>query len=186
MQVGKYNCVICLWLPKLVEPMSLHLLLLTRIIKLCIVLIQDHLALMIELLGKMPRKVSTLIVSIYFLSGYSSISNACGFQIAIAGAQSKDFFDRHGDLKRIRRLKFCPLDRLLIDRYKFSENDAREFSEFLLPLLDFVPEKRPTAQQCQQHPWLNCKESTLNEMRNDSSVEKVNIGMSSLKIKVGK
>ncbi|KAF7809583.1 putative serine/threonine-protein kinase sky1 [Senna tora] len=95
---------------------------------------EDHLALMIELLGKMPRK-----------------------QAAISGAKSKDFFDRHGDLKRIRRLKFWPLDKFLIDKYKFSENVAREFSEFLVPLLDFQPEKRPTAQQCLQHPWLNEK-----------------------------
>ncbi|OIV92735.1 hypothetical protein TanjilG_00869 [Lupinus angustifolius] len=123
---------------------------------------EDHLARMMELLGKMPRK------------------------IAIAGAQSKDFFDRHGDLKRIRRLKFWPLDKLLMDRYKFTEKDASEFSEFLLPLLDFAPEKRPTAQKCLQHPWLNCKESTPNETINESSVEKVNIGMSNLKIKVGK
>ncbi|KAF1862757.1 hypothetical protein Lal_00040022 [Lupinus albus] len=97
---------------------------------------EDHLALMMELLGKIPRKIAT------------------------AGAKSKDFFDRHGDLKRIRRLKFWPLNKLLIDRYKFPENDAHEFSEFLLPLLDFAPEKRPTAQQCLQHPWLNSKDST--------------------------
>ncbi|XP_015963514.1 uncharacterized protein LOC107487397 [Arachis duranensis] len=120
---------------------------------------EDHLALMMELLGKMPRK------------------------IAISGAQSKEFFDRHGDLKRIRRLKFLALDKLLIDRYKFPETDAREFTEFLTPLLDFAPEKRPTAQQCLQHPWMNC-ELTPNE--NESSVETVEVGMSNLKLKVGK
>ncbi|KAM5547004.1 hypothetical protein ABKV19_001495 [Rosa sericea] len=92
---------------------------------------EDHLALMMEVLGKMPRKV------------------------AIGGARSKDYFDRHGDLKRIRRLKFWPLHKLLIDRYNFSETDAREFAEFLCPIFDFAPEKRPTAQQCLQHPWLN-------------------------------
>ncbi|KAI5438530.1 hypothetical protein KIW84_024316 [Lathyrus oleraceus] len=123
---------------------------------------EDHLALMMELLGKMPRKIAT------------------------SGAQSKDYFDRHGDLKRIRRLKYWPLDKLLIDRYKFSVNDAREFSEFLLPLFDFAPEKRPTARQCLQLPWLNCKESSPNETRNESTVEKVNVGMSNLQIKVGK
>ncbi|KAK7307429.1 hypothetical protein VNO77_40482 [Canavalia gladiata] len=119
---------------------------------------EDHLALMMELLGKMPRKIAT------------------------AGAQSKDYFDRHGDLKRIRRLKFWPLDKLLIDRYKFSANDAREFSEFLSPLFDFTPEKRPTARQCLEHPWLNRKESTPDE----STVEKAAVGMGNLKIKVGK
>ncbi|KAD7479144.1 hypothetical protein E3N88_02280 [Mikania micrantha] len=91
---------------------------------------EDHLALMMELLGKMPRKIAT------------------------GGGRSKDYFDRHGDLKRIRRLKHSSLSRLLIDKFKFIETDAREFAEFLNPILDFDPEKRPTAQQCLQHPWL--------------------------------
>ncbi|BAT99869.1 hypothetical protein LR48_Vigan06g060900 [Vigna angularis] len=119
---------------------------------------EDHLALMMELLGKMPRK------------------------IAIGGAQSKDYFDRHGDLKRIRRLKFCPLDKLLTDKYKFSVNDAQEFSEFLLPLFDFAPEKRPTARQCLEHPWLKCMESPPNQ----TAEEKVHVGMSNLKISQSK
>ncbi|KAI4327849.1 hypothetical protein L6164_020263 [Bauhinia variegata] len=123
---------------------------------------EDHLALMMELLGKMPRKG------------------------AVTGARSKDFFDRHGDLKRIRRLKFWPVDKLLIERYKFSETDAREFAEFLVPILDFSPEKRPTAQQCLQHPWLQHKNSSQDKQINEPSLEKVDVGMSNLKIKVGK
>jgi serine/threonine-protein kinase SRPK3 len=124
---------------------------------------EDHLALMMELLGKIPRKIAT------------------------GGALSKDYFDRHGDLKRIRRLKFWPLDRLLMDRYKFSETDAREFSEFVCPLLDFSPENRPTAQQCLQHPWLNLRSSTQEEgVAEESNVEKLGVGMSNVLIKVGK
>ncbi|GKA32189.1 SRSF protein kinase 1 [Tanacetum coccineum] len=91
---------------------------------------EDHLALMMELLGKIPRK------------------------IAVGGGRSKDYFDRHGDLKRIRRLKYSSISRLLIEKFKFPETDAREFAEFLTPILDFAPENRPTAQQCLQHPWL--------------------------------
>ncbi|XP_010530993.1 PREDICTED: SRSF protein kinase 1-like [Tarenaya hassleriana] len=104
---------------------------------------EDHLARMMELLGKMPRK------------------------IAIGGARSKDFFDRHGDLKRIRRLKYWTLERLLIDKYRFPEPEAREFAEFLSPILDFAPEKRPSAQECLQHPWLKLRahEKTEQEMR---------------------
>ncbi|CAN6813373.1 unnamed protein product [Brassica oleracea] len=92
---------------------------------------EDHLALMMELLGKMPRKIAT------------------------GGARSKDYFDRHGDLKMIRRLKYWPLERLLTDKYKFLEAEAREFADFFCPMLAFAPERRPTAQQCLQHPWLN-------------------------------
>lgn len=86
-------------------------------------------------------------------------------------------------MKRIRRLKYGSLDRLLIDKYKFSEADAREFAEFLCPMLDFEPEKRPTAQQCLQHPWLNIGNQTQDEVKSESSVEKVNAGISNLQIK---
>ncbi|KAL8472527.1 hypothetical protein ACS0TY_029654 [Phlomoides rotata] len=118
---------------------------------------EDHLALMMELLGKIPRKIAT------------------------SGARSKDYFDRYGDLKRIRRLKYGSLDRLLIDKYKFSEADARELADFLCPMLDFEPEKRPTAQQCLQHPWLNIGDQQ-DEVNSESSVEKVNAGIANLQI----
>lgn len=151
---------------------------------------QDHLALMMELLGKMPRKVSTahqtsphsFFVPINFHFSYVWL----GTQIAIGGARSKDYFDRHGDLKRIRRLKFWSLDRLLVEKYKFSEADAQSFAEFLSLVLDFAPEKRPTAQQCLQHPWLNPRNLPQTEMKNKTEVEKVNVGMSKLQIRVGK
>ncbi|KAJ6819710.1 putative protein kinase superfamily protein [Iris pallida] len=117
---------------------------------------EDHLALMMELLGKMPRKN------------------------AFTGSRSKDYFDRHGDLKRIRRLKYWPLDRLLAEKYKFSSSDARDFAEFLCPLLDFAPEKRPTAQQCLQHPWVNSREPQPNSTK--ASKEELEIGMKRLQV----
>ncbi|KAL6959810.1 non-specific serine,threonine protein kinase [Sarracenia purpurea var. burkii] len=123
---------------------------------------EDHLALMMELLGKMPRK------------------------IAVGGGRSKDYFDRHGDLKRIRRLKYLPLDRQLVDKFSFSNTDAHEFAEFLTPLLDFAPENRPTAQQCLQHPWLNIRNPAQKEVKSESSLGKVDVGMGKLQIKVGK
>lgn len=141
---------------------------------------------MMELLGKMPRKVSTSSRWCYPAVSNDSIPISClqlSEQIAIGGARSKDYFDRHGDLKRIRRLKFWPLDRLLVDKYRFSEADAREFAEFLCPLLDFAPEKRPTAQQCLQHPWLNLR--TQKETKHESNMESLGVGVSNLQIKGG-
>ncbi|XP_074584338.1 uncharacterized protein LOC141840296 [Curcuma longa] len=121
---------------------------------------EDHLALMMELLGKMPKKIAT------------------------TGSRSKDYFDRYGDLKRIRRLKFWPLDKLLVEKYKFPEDAARGFAEFLCPLLDFCPEKRPTAAQCLQHPWLQVKDVKAGVEKNEASVGKLEIGMSKLKVPV--
>lgn len=92
---------------------------------------EDHLALMMELLGMMPRK------------------------IALGGRYSRDFFNRHGDLRHIRRLRFWPMNKVLEEKYHFPEQDAIDFADFLVPLLDFVPEKRPTAEQALLHPWFN-------------------------------
>ncbi|ESQ45188.1 hypothetical protein EUTSA_v10010281mg [Eutrema salsugineum] len=92
---------------------------------------EDHLALMMELLGMMPRK------------------------IALGGRYSRDFFNRHGDLRHIRRLRFWPMNKVLTEKYEFSEQDANDLSDFLVSILDFVPEKRPTASQCLLHPWIN-------------------------------
>jgi len=36
-----------------------------------------------------------------------------------------------------------------------NEQEANEFADFLGPLLNFDPEKRPTAAECLIHPWLN-------------------------------
>lgn len=91
---------------------------------------EDHLALMMELLGRMPRKV------------------------ALSGKYSRDYFNRHGDLRHIRRLRYWPLDNVLMEKYEYGEQDAKEFAEFLVPLLDFVPDKRPTAGQCLRHSWV--------------------------------
>jgi len=41
-----------------------------------------------------------------------------------------------------------------MEKYDFSEQDANDMTDFLVPILDFVPEKRPTAAQCLSHPWI--------------------------------
>ncbi|XP_052178458.1 uncharacterized protein LOC127792118 isoform X3 [Diospyros lotus] len=92
---------------------------------------EDHLALMMELLGMMPRK------------------------IALGGRYSREFFNRYGDLRHIRRLRFWPLNKVLMEKYEFSEQEASDMTDFLVPILDFIPEKRPTAAQCLTHPWIS-------------------------------
>ncbi|KAL2641257.1 hypothetical protein R1flu_008844 [Riccia fluitans] len=92
---------------------------------------EDHLALMMELLGRIPRKV------------------------ALGGRYSRDYFNRNGELRHIHKLRFWPLDSVLIEKYDLCKQDAEELAAFLRPLLDFIPEKRPTAQQCLEHSWLH-------------------------------
>lgn len=63
-------------------------------------------------------------------------------------------FDDAGDLKRIPAL--CPwgLFEVLVEKYHFLLQEAVLFSDFLLRMLNFLPEGRPTAAQCLKHPWL--------------------------------
>ncbi|XP_070814724.1 SRSF protein kinase 1b isoform X3 [Chaetodon trifascialis] len=91
---------------------------------------EDHIALIIELLGKVPRK------------------------LILAGKYSKEFFTKKGDLRHITKLKPWGLFDVLVEKYEWSKDEAHSFSSFLLPMLDLVPERRATAAQCLSHPWL--------------------------------
>lgn len=92
---------------------------------------EDHLALMIELLGWMPSRVSR------------------------SGKYSRDFFNRYGELRHIKSLKFWCLESVLMDKYDFSKKDAVELASFLEPMLEYVPERRASARDMLSHPWLS-------------------------------
>ncbi|KAM7414955.1 hypothetical protein PAMA_019666 [Pampus argenteus] len=92
---------------------------------------EDHIALIMELLGKVPRKV------------------------VAAGKYSREFFSKKGELRHITKLKPWSLFDVLVEKYGWSHEDAGHFTHFLLPMLEMVPEKRASAGDCLNHPWLN-------------------------------
>ncbi|XP_074500633.1 SRSF protein kinase 1a isoform X1 [Sebastes fasciatus] len=91
---------------------------------------EDHLALMIELLGKIPR------------------------HYALSGKYSQEYFTKRGDLKHITKLKPWGLLEVLVDKYEWPREEAECFTDFLLPMLELIPEKRATAADCLRHAWL--------------------------------
>jgi len=91
----------------------------------------DHLALIMELLGKrFPRWMLER-------AKYAS-----------------EFFNRKGELRAIRNLKTWPLESVLQEKYRFSSTDSREMADFIYPMLEIDPTKRATAHSMLHHPWL--------------------------------
>lgn len=90
---------------------------------------EDHLALIIELIGKIPKKM-------------------------IDRCKRKNYFTKCGNLKNIKKLKFWPLQRVLQEKYSWSRLDAANFVSFMEPMLEIDPAKRITAREALNHPWL--------------------------------
>lgn len=92
---------------------------------------EDHLAHIIELLGIIPLNI---------------IQNCKhGF----------NYFNRNGILRNITKLKPWSLYNVLLEKYEWNSNDAKEFSDFLQPMLEYDPILRATALECLSHSWLN-------------------------------
>jgi serine/threonine-protein kinase SRPK3 len=86
---------------------------------------------MMELLGRMPSNM------------------------ALSGKHSKKFFDINGHLRKISGLNFWPLKKVLMEKYRIKEDEATALSDFLVPMLEWYPSKRATAQSMLSHYWLN-------------------------------
>uniref|UniRef100_A0A8C5R5X0 non-specific serine/threonine protein kinase n=1 Tax=Leptobrachium leishanense TaxID=445787 RepID=A0A8C5R5X0_9ANUR len=93
---------------------------------------EDHIAHIIELLGNIPR------------------------HFALSGKYSREFFNRRGELRHITKLKPWSLFDVLVEKYGWPQEDAAQFTDFLTPMLEMVPEKRASAGECLRHPWINC------------------------------
>ncbi|XP_053337974.1 SRSF protein kinase 3 isoform X2 [Clarias gariepinus] len=91
---------------------------------------EDHLAHIIELLGKIPASM------------------------ALSGKYSSKYFNSKGDLQRIHTLRPWGLYEVLIEKYHFLLQEATLFADLLLLMMEFLPEQRVTAAQCLKHPWL--------------------------------
>ncbi|KAI3357941.1 hypothetical protein L3Q82_016331, partial [Scortum barcoo] len=92
---------------------------------------EDHIAHIIELLGPVP------------------------LPFALSGRYSREYFNRRGELRHISSLKPWGLFEVLLEKYEWPLDQAAQFSDFLLTMLELEPERRATAAQCLQHAWLH-------------------------------
>ena len=90
----------------------------------------DHVAKFIYTLGKMPKN------------------------FAKRGEYYNKFFTKEGKLRRIKNRKFIGLKDILVKKYHFKEFEAQALTDFLLPMLEYYPERRASARELLRHPWL--------------------------------
>ena len=107
----------------------------------------DHLSKFIQLLGKIPKKLVS------------------------RGANSNKYFNKLGKLKRINGKKKLNIKDILIDKYYFKEKEAQALTDFIMPMLEYFPEKRATARQMLKHPWLNMTQNFDYLMNNDEIIK---------------
>ncbi|XP_048191859.1 SRSF protein kinase 3 isoform X4 [Perognathus longimembris pacificus] len=67
----------------------------------------------------------------------------------------EDYSRDEGELRHIHNLKHWGLYEVLMEKYEWPLEQATQFSAFLLPMMEYIPEKRASAADCLQHPWLN-------------------------------
>ena len=91
---------------------------------------EDLLALQQELLGPIPLPLAT------------------------KGKKFGQLMTETGLLRRIPALKFWKLEDVLVDKYCVKREEAREMSDFLLPMLRYDPGQRASAAEMLSHPWL--------------------------------
>ena len=109
----------------------------------------DHIAKFIRMLGKMPKK------------------------FALSGDNSYKYFNRKGEMRRVHNIPRIPLKTVLIMKYHFKEKEAEALSDFLMPMLEYLPEKRASAKELLNHPWLKM-EDNFDVKMNEVEIAKMN------------
>ncbi|KAI9681524.1 MAG: serine/threonine protein kinase, CMGC group [Caeruleum heppii] len=90
----------------------------------------DHIAQIIELLGPFPKS------------------------LCMSGKWSQEIFNRKGELRNIHRLRHWALPDVLREKYHFSQEESKKTGDFLLPMLELIPEKRANAGGMVATPFL--------------------------------
>jgi serine/threonine protein kinase len=116
---------------------------------------EDHIAQAQELLGVIPRHISRK----------SKIG--------------RSFFNRNGEMIRIKDLKFWKMKDVLMEKYGKEETEAEIFADFLEKCMAFNPDHRATARQCLDHPFLNSTKWFSSKARREGNDDDLDRSMTS-------
>ncbi|CAM6031476.1 unnamed protein product [Sphagnum compactum] len=93
----------------------------------------DHVAQIIELVGVYPRTLAK-------------------------GKFANEIFNKRGEIRGIKELHLWDLRDVLMEKYKFSIEDAEEITRFLMPMLEIDIRKRASAAECLRSTWFTPSE----------------------------
>lgn len=110
----------------------------------------DHLACFMRHLGKMPKN------------------------FALSGEDSNIYFNKKGKLKRIHNIQVTSIKDVLTKKYKMKAKEAEALQDFLLPMLEYSPEKRASARTMLEHPWLSMPPN-FNYLMSEWELQKMNL-----------
>src|SRR3990167_4659080 len=70
------------------------------------------------------------------------------------GIYSKSMVVQDGDLRHLEMPHFRLFESVLVNKFEFTLEQAKLFSDFILKMLNIYPEQRPSAFEMMQHPWM--------------------------------
>merc|ERR1711908_147676 len=70
------------------------------------------------------------------------------------GRRSATFFNRRGELRHIKSMRYWGLGDVLQQKYHMQPLEAVNLASFLHGMLRLLPEERGSAAQILAHPWL--------------------------------
>jgi serine/threonine protein kinase len=105
---------------------------------------EDHIAHIIELVGPIPKRIS------------------------LSGKYSRDFFSKRGELLHIENLRPWNLFSVLTQKYGWPSRNAKLFSDFLMPMLEYDTKKRATASELLKSQFIQCNSDEFTRKKSPS------------------
>ena len=111
---------------------------------------ENHILKFIEILGYIPK------------------------QIIIKMKNPKIYFDMLEKFNKFKTIKKTSIKNILIEKYNFKSNEAQALHDFLTKMLEYFPDKRPSARNLLSHQWLNMPQN-FDYFDNKENINKINL-----------
>ena len=111
---------------------------------------ENHIIKFIEILGYIPK------------------------QIIMKMKNPKIYFDMLEKFNKFKTIKKTSIKNILIEKYNFKSNEAQALHDFLTKMLEYFPDKRPSARNLLSHQWLNMPQN-FDYFDNKENINKINL-----------